>query len=811
MYNLRGLSSEEVIRSRTKNGENVIAQNSRFSVAKLLLSQVSSPVVVVLIIAGTINYFLHGLTDAIVVWGAVVLNVALGFYQEYRAEKSLMALEKVIKIPVEVERDGKRRNIELKDVVVGDICFLKAGDKIPGDATVISASAFTVNEAMLTGESMPIEKNSTQDNKVYMGTSVVTGLAQIQIEQVGMQTKIGKIADSLHTTQRTATKLQIELGKFAKKISIAVVVLATILFIVGLAYGMNMQDVFMVAVAVSVSAIPEGLAITLTVILSIGMQKLLKRKALVRKLLVAESLGKVTVLCADKTGTLTTGELKVIKAIGDEKIMAEAGILANDLSDPLELAIASWGETKIKLAGHKRLVTIPFDSRKKYSASCSKLKNEAICVLRGAPETVWEMCELSNERLENIKDEIQNIASEGYRIVATATYKTKYHFETDYESLLGKLVETKTWQYNGIVVMDDPIRDSIKSDIKRLKELDIRLCVITGDYLETAKYVIKRLNIDEHITAITGEEFRALEDVQQCKIVKNTALFARFAPEDKLKVVEILKDQGEVVAMMGDGINDAPALKKADVGIVVNSASEVSKETADMVLLDNQFKTVIAGIEEGKSIFERIKRVMKYLLSDSLDEVIVVATSIVFGLPLPITAVQILWINLATDSFPAMALAFDKVTLTLERSKQNIHDLFDSKAKLLVAVVSTVSGILVFGLYYLSIMLGHTAKYANTLAFAYLGVNTLVSVFVIRNFEKPIWKTKIFDNHYLTIGVGIGLLMQLVAVYFEPIQNLLGTVALTASDWIMIAIGSMIVALSIEVLKQISLRTKLQS
>lgn len=792
---LDGLSSKQVERSRVAHGSNVIVGGNGFSPLTLLVTQFTSPVMIVLLIAGTISYLMHGVSDAIVVWGAVLLNGFLGFYQEFKAEKSLAALEKIVEVTSEVMRAGKRETISVAQVVVGDIVFLKSGDKIPADGIILESSTLSVNESMLTGESGAVTKDSSKEDKVFMGSAVMTGIGIMRVTTIGNNTKMGKIAESLTTTTRTPTKLQQQMTIFAKSLTLVVVGVATLLFLVGLSRGMPLREIFLVSVAVAVSAIPEGLAVTLTVILAVGMQKLLKHKALVRKLLVAETLGKVTILCADKTGTLTTGELKVVKVEGDQTGLAEAAILGNDMADSIEIVAGAWGSKISKIAGWRRSATIPFDSAHKYGASESVNGSEVRLIMRGAPEVILDHCQLDSSEKKQLIKRFEELGSEGYRLITVAEQR---------QGKLDSAIKSKTWHYLGIIVMEDPIRTRVVEDIAKLTRLGVRFCVITGDFAQTAQYVMKKLGIEVGDKMVIGSDFRQLSSDEQRKVVESSILFARFAPEDKLRVVTILKEQGEVVAMMGDGINDAPALKRSDVGIVVASASEVSKETADMVLLDNRFGTVVAGIEEGRSIFERIKRVVRYLLSDSLSEVVAITTAMMVGIPLPVTAAQILWINLANDTFPAMALAFDPVdSSTMSSTKNHDERFFDWSSKTLVGVVSLVSGLLVVLIFYLSILQGHDVVYARSLAFAFLGINTLFSIFVIRNFSTPLWKINLFDNWYVWGGVGIGVLMQLGALYLPPLQYLLRTVAITASDWVTIALGTLGVLGSIEIIKLI--------
>lgn len=807
-----GLTHNQVLNNRKKFGENRIVSGKSFSPLLLLLTQFTSPMMVVLLTAGAVSYALHGVNDAIVVWGAVLINGLFGFYQEYKAESALSALEKIVEVSAEVVRGSKRVTIPIEEVVVGDVVYLKSGDKVPADGIMLEATTLSINESMLTGESSAVIKEGgniadpeklAENRLAYMGTAVISGLGVLLVTRVGDKTKMGQIAKSLTRTKRIPTELQRQIARFAKVLTLIVIGIASLLFFVGLLKGMPLREIFLVAVAVAVSAIPEGLAVSLTVILAVGMQKLLKRKGLIRKLLVAEALGKVTVFCADKTGTLTTGELTVVKTVGKEIALAQASVLGNDMADMIEIAAGEWGAKKFKSSSWRRVATIPFDSQRKYGACLSTNEAETRLYLRGAPEIVLAHSVLSKSERMEWENTFRDLAREGYRLVGIAESKLEGVYK-ELDPILDNTIAAKKLKFLGILVMEDPIRKNVADDIVRLALLGIRFCVITGDFAETAGYVMNKLGIDTEGKIITGQEFKKLSDKEQVEIVKNGVLFARFAPEDKLRVVELLKEEGEIVAMMGDGINDAPALKSADVGIVVSTASEVSKETADMVLLDNKFATVIAGIEEGRSIFERVKRVIRYLLSDSLDEVVVVTISILAGLPLPVTAAQILWINLANDTFPAMAIAFDPVEANKNPVKINGQGaLFDLSSKMLVGVVSLVSGLLVILMFFWYLKQGVDISYARSVAFAFLGINTLFSVFVIRNFSIPLWRTKLFDNWYVWAGVGVGVFMQLVALYQPTVQKLLGTVPILFSDWVVIAGATIGVVASIEIVKYV--------
>lgn len=807
MVNWQGLTDKQAEESRERFGMNVLEKVRNFSIPKLLFEQFSSPLMVVLIVAGLISYFLHGVVDAIVVWMAVVLNGLLGFYQEYRAERALEALEKQVQVEAEVLRGGKRIKLAVAELAVGDVVYLTAGDKIPADGSVLQAESFAVSEAMLTGESVPVEKTAAGEDKVYMGTVVMTGIAVIKIMKVGRETEMGKIAASLASTQKVETVLQQKMAQFAKILTYVIVAVATLLFIVGWFKGLPIREIFLVAVAVAVSAIPEGLVVALTVILVLGMQRLLKRKGLVRKLLAAEALGSVTVVCSDKTGTLTLGEMQVAGSEGEEPALAEMALLCNDLSDPMEMAMQEWGGRlcEVSVAGCRideweRVATLPFSSELKYAATKHTYNNTQRLIVRGAPEVVLDLCVMSSSEKKSWHKKFVEMAARGYRLVALAERQDSEREEVNH---LREKVKQGGFGFAGLIVLEDPVRENVQQEIAKLEPAGIKFKVVTGDYAATAAYVMNRLGVEVGDKMITGDEFSQLSTKKQRKAARDYVLFARFSPGEKLALVKALQYEGEVVAMMGDGVNDAPALKTADVGIVVSTATEVSKETADMVLLDDQFGTVIAGIEEGRGIYVRIKRVVSYLLSDSFSEVVLVSVSLFLGLPLPVTAAQILWVNLANDTFPALALSADPVDQKVMSRGPISREtpIVDGKIKWLIGAVSAVSGLIVLGLFWLYLQAGYAETYARTVAFFFLGINTLLTVFVIRKMDEPIWRSSIFENGWLWLGVGVGVVMQFAAVYWKVLRDLFGTEALVMRDVGVVFAGSLVMILLIEVLK----------
>lgn len=810
----KGLSESEVTARRKKYGSNRIAKGHSFSTTRLLIGQFSSPLMLVLIAAGTVSYFMHGVTDAIVVYLAVFLNGFLGFFQEHRAEKALQALERQIEADADVLRDSRRIRISVDELVVDDIVYLKAGDKIPADGIVLRAESLTVSEAILTGESVPVLKEASvsqttdtagKQSTLYRGTVITRGLAVMRVNGVGMNTEMGKIAGSLANEKRSATPLQMKMSHFSRILTLIIITLAIFLFAVGMLRGLPAQEIFLVAAAMAVSAIPEGLAVALTVILVLGMQRLLARRALVRKLLAAETLGSVTVLCSDKTGTLTKGEMHVVGSEGVEPHLAELAQLCNDLSDPIEEAMKVWGENvcRVSSAGcrieeWKRAATIPFDPSRTYGATYHTYQKHGKIIVRGAPEAILRLSAMNARERRDHELNIEKLARKGYRLVALAEKLGKHS-----PSEIAPTVDAGGFRWAGLIVMEDPVRAHVEAEIAKLVPAGIAFKVVTGDYAATAAYVMSQLGISTEKVTITGEEYRKLRDESRRATALRCVLFARFSPEDKLTLVKDLQNHGHVVAMMGDGVNDAPALKRANIGIVVSTASDVSKETADMILLDDQLGTVIAGIEEGRGIFERIKKVVQYLLSDSFSEVVLISVALFIGLPLPVTAAQILWVNLANDTFPALALSLDPVAEDAMHRKpvSASQGIVDRSTKLLILMVSAVSGLMVLGYFALYLRLGYSLVHAQSIAFFLLGINTLLTVFVIRRMDTPLWRIRFFDNLWLLGGVCVGILMQTAAIFAPPLQKFFGTQALAATEIAAVALGSLGMVFLIELLK----------
>jgi len=764
-----GLSQKQAEEKLKQFGFNQLPAKRPIGSLEILLDQFKSPLIYILLLAMVITGgFLRDAKDTIIIGLAVGVNTLLGFIQERKANRSLEALSQFLQPKAKVKRDGQWREIEAKLIVPGDVVRLEIGVKVPADGRVIQDGSLSLNEAVLTGESMSVAKRV--NDEIFMGTTVAAGIGEMVVVKTGQATRFGAIAANLKATKEEATPLQKQIGGLAKVMAWVVLVVSGAIMVIGRARGVSLTEIFPTGVALAVSAIPEGLAVSLTAILALGMQRILKRKALVRKLIAAETLGSVTVICADKTGTLTEGKMRVVKALtDDEPMLAKTAVLCNDMRDPLEIAMNEWarehlGGGRMDSSEVARLDSIPFGHEHKYIATL----HPGLLLVSGAPEVILAKCEKPNFKLEALSAE----AKKSHRLVGFA-YKQCHSAAVSHKD-----IKNLTWL--GVLVYEDPIRDGVREVLATAKKAGIGIKLITGDYKETAEAVAKQLGIELQ------------------------AVYSRVTPQEKLKIVEELQRRGEVVAMTGDGVNDAPALKKADIGIVVSGASDVAKETADMVLLDNNFGTIVAAIEEGRMIQDNLKKVILYLLSDSFGEVIIVVLSIIVGTPLAITAGMILWINLISDGLPNLALTMEpKEDNLLLRGPRRNQSLLSGEMKLMIGLISAVSAFLAFAAFW---YYWHHPAYgleqARSVAFSILGLNSLFYVWSVRSLSRPVWHDNFIKNPWLIAAVVIGLGLQLTALYTPLGRELLGTVALDINEWLVVIAASLSMMVIVESFKR---------
>jgi len=859
----KGLDSLEAKKRLDKVGFNVLAKADKFSVFDLFISQFKSALVYVLIIAGIISVVFGEFVDASVIFAAVLINVIVGFIQEFKANKSLEKLNKIVKKEVLVFRDGIEKKVEANLLVPGDLIVLESGNRVAADARLIEVNNFEVNEATLTGESWPVKKHlddleigavlAERANMVFMGTLVVEGRARAVVVNTGFNTEMGKITVMLKETEEEKTPLQQKLDAFAKGITKIIVVVAIGLFIIGILKNHPWTEMFTLAVAVSVSAIPEGLVISMTMILTVGMQRILKNKGLVRRLVSAETLGSTTVICTDKTGTLTEGEMRVTGVVTSKfqldlstsslrdldsnkeiELIIHIAFFCNDsiiqnpeasgedwsvLGSPTEKALMIFGANDANIINIRdkmpRIAEIPFDHQRKFMVTRHSYNSKQdIIFIKGAPERVLSYAnkyldntktlKMSKERYNYFNSQWQALSKQGLRVLAGAYRLVPKNF-SDFDKLRD---EPKDFVFAGIWGLSDPLRKEAKNTLVSTLKAGINTVIITGDNKFTARSIARDLGLsfkDDNI--VTGEELLKMTDDELDKRVRDIKVYARVSPADKLRIIKAWQSKGEVVSMTGDGVNDAPALKAADIGVAVSSGSDVAKETADLVLLDNNFETIVMAIKEGRVIFANLKRVILYLVSDSFSGVVLIVGSLIFQIPLPISAVQILWINLFSDSFPALALTMEPEDDEIMNKKPaRIKSVLDVESRFLIFMISFITGGSALWLFWHYLSSTGDIVLARTVVFAALGLDTLLYVFSIRNLEKNIFKSKPFRNKYLNISLLLGFVIQLSGIYIPTFNRILQTEPLAMEQWFEIFLYIASVITTIEVVKFLFIR-----
>lgn len=796
-----GLSSYEARIGLEKYGPNVLPERKQPGALSVFLSQLKSPLVFVLIFAGTISLFLGHLTDLVIISVAIIINTFLGFFQEIRANNALAAIKKLIQPKAIVVRDGHSIEINAEFVVPGDICILNTGDKVPADGEIVFANRLFMSEAILTGESVPVSK--TNGDMAYMGTVITSGRGKLRVTLTGGKTEVGKIAEDIQVINND-TPIKKQLKKFAGQLTTLVMILTSVVFVIGILAGKDPFEIFTTSVALAVSAIPEGLLVGLTVVLAIGMQRILKKKGLVRNLVSAETLGGVTTICVDKTGTLTEGNMKVVGVEGNKTEVAKQALIANDLDDPVVIALWEWAGKNLdwKDMGHEnldeflrenpRIDSIPFSAKDRFFASLNTVNNEHNNLyVNGAPEYLLEWSDLSVSDKALVHKSIVKYSSKGMRLVGLARKRvskktTKIRLKDVKDGL----------EWVGLVAFADPVRDGVKAALEKTRQAGIRLIVITGDYAQTALTVLNGLGIHlkpKNIILGSELELSSLTEISaRLSMDRGGFLFARTTPEQKVKIVEALKQRNEVVAMMGDGVNDALALKQADIGVVVGGATEVAKESADLVLLDSSFSTIVDAVEEGRGIFNNIRKIILYLMAGSFAEIVAVLGSLLSGLPLPVTAVQILWINLVSDGFPHLALSVDPRDPKIMRlpPRDSGEQLVSPWMRKLIVLVSAFAGLSALGVFAVTYVSTSDLRLSQSIAFATLGVNSLVYVYSVRTLTKSFLSQNPLANHWLNLAVLAGFVLQFLPFATAGGRNFIGVSKLSVNHWtIVLALG----------------------
>lgn len=832
----QGLTTEEAAERIIKYGLNKLPDKKKLSVVALFFRQFKNPLIYILFAAFIISVITEHWVDAIIVSVVIYVSSLIGFFQEYKAGQALEKLNKLIRYNVNVLRNGTPVSVSHEQIVPGDVILIASGDKIPADARLVEVSNFSTLEAPLTGESLPIGKHihplakntplADRRNMIYAGTVAASGNAKAIVISTAINTELGRIAAMVQTTEEEQTPLQTQLMVFGKWLGVTLVVINIIIFTMGIVTGKPLLDMFMTAVAVVVSAVPEGLIPAMTVILAVGMNKLVKENGLVRKLVAAETLGSVTVICTDKTGTLTRGEMRTdrfiaynteqqgevllplhpdIKKILEISVACNAGFLQNEKG--VVKASGNPTDRALLMAGHQYgidrnlfiqkmpvLAEIPFGSEHKFMATLHASPERQLLKIiytKGAPEKILSFSEfyinkgtifpMREDDITKIKTAYQELTSKGLRVIGLA-------FKNIYEAGKQQLSpdDIKDMVFAGLVAFRDPLRPEVKQAIQQCRNAGIKPVMITGDHKLTAATIANELGMEVSNTEVMeGPELDALSEDELSKCVDSIKVFARVEPRHKSKIVSAYQKNGEVVAMTGDGVNDSPALKKSNIGVAMGSGTDISKDVADLVLLDDNFNTIVEAVRRGRIIFENIRKVILFLLTDAFSTMIVVGGAVLLGLPLPLLPAQILWIKLAESSLPAMALAFDEIDEGLMKLKPRKKDepLINTDMKKLILFYALIMDTLLFMIFYYFWQTSGNLEFARTVTFVALGMNTFFYIFAVRGYRLPVYKLNALGNPYLLLSLTLGISLILLAVYVPFFNTVLHTVPLGWSEW----------------------------
>lgn len=860
-----GLSQNEAAKRLKHSGYNVLPRGKQDGVVKIFLMQFVSPIIAILIVAIVLALIVGEYIDAIFIFAVIMINGILGTVQEYAAEKSAEKLQDMITVSANVMRNGEKTEVDSRELVVGDIVILNSGDKVPADIRLFEVDSLMVDESILTGESEGREKNSRvivedvavseRDNMVYAGTIVLSGRGTGVVVGTAVNTEIGRIADKVMTVEDAASPLVIRIGKFSKQLSGAFVIFALILSMILYYKGYMIREIFFSVVALTVSAIPEGLSTAMTIALSISSHRMAKKNVIVKKLNSVESLGSCSVIASDKTGTLTVneqtakvvtlpwGDSYYIKGAGyDASIktdfgesldrknkkqmewVAKLGMLNNEaelkyengkwggIGDSIDVAFLVLGEKLgCDIDGEKIITRIPYESRKKYSAVYYRDKEmrENYFAVKGSVEKILQFCNKMSTRDGEkkidkalIKKQNEELAANGYRVIALA-YGVKRELEskpTYDEKDLPKMT------FVGLVGFVDPIREDAVEAVNFCKEAGVKVYMITGDHPLTAYYIGERLNIVSDYSGVaTGDEIEEklkLGEAEFDEYLKNIRVCARTTPMQKLEIVESLKRQGEFVAVTGDGVNDAPALKSANIGIAMGSGSDVAKETGDMIIADDNFSTIVTGIKEGRKAYNNIRNVIYLLLSTGFSEIILFVLSIICNLPMPLTAVQFLWLNLITNGIQDNALAFEKSETGIMKDKvrSTKEGIFDKLLTSEILVSATVIALIVFGLYdYLYNVRGLDIVTVRTYVMVAMVFMENIHIFNCRSEKISLFKIKMKDNYFVVTTLVITSIVQIIIVMVPNIAKVfeLGTISPASILGLLVLTVPLLVAMEI--------------
>ena len=827
-----GLTENEVEKRIQKYGKNIIPKKEKESIFSIFLKSFKNPIIILLIFAVTASLLVNEVIDAIAIIFIILVDVIMETYQENKANNTAESLNNLIKVKTKVIRNGKIIELNSDELTIGDYVMLESGDKIPADMRIVESHNLMVDESILTGESIQVNKNSKiikkenisineQTNMLFSGTNIVTGRAKAIVIAIGLNTEIGKIADSINNTKEEKSPLTIRVEKFSKQISMLVLAIAIIITIISYVKGIPHNEIFLSVVALAVSAMPEGLPLALTMALTIGSNKMAKKNVIVRKLNAVESLGSCTVIASDKTGTLTVNEQTAKKILlpnnatydisgtgyetkgkvkGENieyaKELALYGVINNEASidefklvgDSIDLAFLVLGKKlNINSKEIKILETIPYESENKYSAVFYEVDNEYYCTVKGSLEKVKQFCNninLTDQKIDSnlLENQNESLAKDGYRVIAIANGKISEKEEYTENDI-------KNLTFMGMVGFIDPIRKEAVESIKECRKAGIKVLMITGDHPLTAFKIAKDLELTSDMSDVTtGKEVSEYLDKgkeELDKFINTKKIFTRVTPLQKLEIVESLKRQGEFVAVTGDGVNDAPALKSANIGIAMGSGTDIARETADMIVIDDNFKSIVTGIKEGRVAYSNIRKIVLFLISCGLTEVLFFCLSILSDLPMPLVAIQLLWINVVTDGIQDFALSFEKAENNImDTPPRNPKEpLFDKKLFSSILFSGIFIGLLVFICWYILIkVIKMDIETARGYIMALMVFIQNVHVFNCRSETQSAFNISLKSNTLIIIAFFSSVVLQIIVMEVPFLSQFLQTTSIPLKD-----------------------------